>query len=137
MVEIPNFCVHADPRSTREIPEHTSFLSRHGAQIGGLQIFLVSKIFVVRPCNYCGLSMQINTCKTPHRTRRSWTCLFLRIWLAKPKTPNLSPMADDTITQGGIRGLGSPLYICDADRTIGFLKICTLNVQCSSHTVYS
>ena len=30
-----------------------------------------------------------------------------------PKTPNLSPMADDTITRGGIRGGGSPLYICD------------------------
>ena len=28
------------------------------------------------------------------------------------KTPNLSPMADGTITQGGIQGLGSPLYIC-------------------------
>ena len=32
----------------------------------------------------------------------------------KPKTPNLSPMADDAITRGGIRGLGSPLYICGA-----------------------
>ena len=29
-----------------------------------------------------------------------------------PKTLNLSPMADDAITWGGIRGLGSPLYIC-------------------------
>ena len=28
-----------------------------------------------------------------------------------PKTPNLSPMADDTITQGGIGGLGSHVYI--------------------------
>ena len=26
---------------------------------------------------------------------------------------NLSPMADDTITRGGIQGLGSPLYICE------------------------
>ena len=31
----------------------------------------------------------------------------------KPEDPNLSPMADDTITQGGIQGLGSPLYICE------------------------
>ena len=38
--------------------------------------------------------------------------LFLRVWLAKnPKTPNLSPMADDPITQGRIGGLGSPVYI--------------------------
>ena len=29
-----------------------------------------------------------------------------------PKTPNLSPMADNAITRGGIRGLGSPLDIC-------------------------
>ena len=26
--------------------------------------------------------------------------------------PQFEPMADDAITQGGIRGLGSPLYIC-------------------------
>ena len=31
-----------------------------------------------------------------------------------PNTPNLNPMAmaDDAITRGGIRGMGSPLYIC-------------------------
>ena len=29
-----------------------------------------------------------------------------------PKTPKLSPMADDAITQGGIEGLGSLVYIC-------------------------
>ena len=28
-------------------------------------------------------------------------------------TPNLSPMADDAITRGGVRGLGSLLYICN------------------------
>ena len=28
-----------------------------------------------------------------------------------PKIPNLSPMADDAITQGGIGSLGSPVYI--------------------------
>ena len=30
----------------------------------------------------------------------------------KSKYPQFEPMADDAITQGGIRGLGSPLYIC-------------------------
>ena len=32
----------------------------------------------------------------------------------KPENPQieLSPMADDTITQGGIGGLGSLVYIC-------------------------
>ena len=29
------------------------------------------------------------------------------------KTPNLSPMADDAITQCGIRGLGSPSFILE------------------------
>ena len=29
-----------------------------------------------------------------------------------PKTPKLSPMADDTMTRGGIGGLGSLVYIC-------------------------
>ena len=28
-----------------------------------------------------------------------------------PKTLNLNPMADDAFTQGGIGGLGSPVYI--------------------------
>ena len=38
--------------------------------------------------------------------------LFLHVWSAKnPKTPTLSPMADDAITRGSIRGLGSPVYI--------------------------
>ena len=30
------------------------------------------------------------------------------------KTPKLSPMADDAITQGCIGGLGSLVYICDS-----------------------
>ena len=30
------------------------------------------------------------------------------------KTPKLSPVADNAITWGGIRGLGSLMYICDA-----------------------
>ena len=29
-----------------------------------------------------------------------------------PKTPKLSPTADDAITRGGIGGLGSPVYVC-------------------------
>ena len=29
-----------------------------------------------------------------------------------PKTPNLNPMADDAVTWGGIRDLGTPLYSC-------------------------
>ena len=33
--------------------------------------------------------------------------------VGKKKTPNLSPMADDAITQGDIGGLASPVYICE------------------------
>ena len=42
--------------------------------------------------------------------------LFVRVSACvvgkNPNTPNLSPMADEAITQEGIRGLSSPLYIC-------------------------
>ena len=45
--------------------------------------------------------------------------LFFACLVGKnPETPNLSPMADDAITWGGMRGLGSPLYICGQDRDI-------------------
>ena len=36
------------PRYAREIPDPAPFLSWHGAQIGGLQVFPVNKIIVVR-----------------------------------------------------------------------------------------
>ena len=98
------------------MPEPAPFLSRHGAQIWGLWIFPVIEITVVRrvrmsPTSSCSLNMKINTSKTLHGVRRSWTHLFLRVgknW----KTPNLIPLADDAVTWGGIRGLGSPVYIC-------------------------
>ena len=53
----------------------------------------------------------------PHSTGKSSTHfvlhLFLCVWSGKnPKTPNMSPMADDAITQGGIQGLVSPVYNC-------------------------
>ena len=37
-----------------------------------------------------------------------FACLVGKI----PKTPKLSPMADNAITQGDIEGLGSLVYIC-------------------------
>ena len=95
---------------------------RHGAQIRGLRIFPEIKITVVRqvcmsPASmiYCCLSVKINTRKTPHGAQRSWKhlyCICFCICGGKnPKTPNLSPMADDAITRSGIGGLGSPVYI--------------------------
>ena len=57
----------------------------------------------------------MNMCKMRHGAQRSWTHLlcvcFCVCGRQNPYTPNLSPMADDAITQGGIQGLESPLYI--------------------------
>ena len=65
---------------------------------------------------YCGLSVKINTHKTPHGMRRLWThfvCVcFHACGRQNPEYSNLNPMDDDTITLGGNRGLGSPLYKC-------------------------
>ena len=62
---------------------------------------------------YCGLGEKINTSETPHGMRRSWTHFVSACVVGKNlNTSNLSPMADYAITRGGIRGLGSPLYIC-------------------------
>ena len=48
------------------------------------------------------------------RKDRGHICIvFVFAYLAdkNPKTLNLSPMANDAITRGGIGGLGSPVYI--------------------------
>ena len=48
------------------------------------------------------------------RTDRGRICIvlaFVCMVSKNPKTPNLSPMANDAITRGGL-GLGSPMYIC-------------------------
>ena len=63
-------------------------------------------------CIYSSLSMKINMCKTPHKD--CGRICFAFVVGKNPKTPNLSLMADDAITQDGIQGLGSPLYICAA-----------------------
>ena len=117
-----NFQCHL--RYTREIPEPASFLFLHGAQIGGLQVFpnqnnqCSSGAYVT--CIYCGLSMKIyHAYNTAQRAKIVDT--FVCVWGGvgrNPKTPDLSPMADDAITRGGgggggIRGLGSPLCICE------------------------
>ena len=114
------FC---DPlhRYTREIPEPALFWSRHGAQIGKSSGFscnqnYCSSLGAYVTCIYCGLSMKINTRKTPHNAWRSWTHLFcVCFWVCgwqTPEGPDLSPMTDSAITRDGIQGLGSPLYIC-------------------------
>ena len=57
-----------------EVPEPVPSLSQHGAQIGGIQVFSVIKITVIRQVHmYCGLSVKINKHEMLHGTRRSWT----------------------------------------------------------------
>ena len=104
-------------RYTREIPEPVQFLSLHGAQIMGICIFPAIKITVIRHVRmYYGFSVKINMCEMPHGAQRSRThfvCVcFSMCGRQNPNTPNLSPMADDSITQGSIQGLGSFLYTC-------------------------
>ena len=81
----------------------------------------VIKITVVRQvriitCIYFGLSVKMNTWKR-HTAHEDCGCICFAFVSAcvdskNPNTPNLSPIADDAITRGGNRGLGSPLYIC-------------------------
>ena len=44
--------------------------------------------------------------------------VFAYVVSKNPKTPNLSPMADNAITQDGIGGLGSPLCIYGHDNNV-------------------
>ena len=43
--------------------------------------------------------------------RICFSCVFACVLGKNLKTPNLSPMAVDAITRGGMGGLGSPLFI--------------------------
>ena len=86
--------------------------------------FLVIKITAVRQVR---MSLQLllseredKTCFKCHMAREDvcmhWFCFcFCVHGRQNPKTPKLSPMADDSITQGSIGGLGSLVYICDFD----------------------
>ena len=67
-------------------------------------------------CMHCPLSVKTDTRKTSHGLRGSWTHLlsnFSCVCMVNKnlKTPKLSSMADDAITQGGI-GLGFLVHIC-------------------------
>ena len=84
----------------------------HFVQTGGIRIFTIIKTTIV--CAgaylYCKLSVKTNMCKTQHGARRSWTHLFCICFCMcgqqNLNAPNLSPMADNVITRGTIRGLG-------------------------------
>ena len=82
-------------RYTREIPEPAPFLSQHGVQIGGTQVFPVIRISgssgAYITCIYCGLSRKMNTRKTPHDRWRSWTHLLcICFWVCGRQKPQLT-----------------------------------------------
>ena len=82
------------------------FLSLHGAQIRGIQVFPTIKITVIRQVGmYCGLSMKINMSETPtardDHGRILLTFVSACVVGKNRNTPNLSPMADNAITRGG------------------------------------
>ena len=68
---------------TREIPEPAPFLSWHAGKIGGLQVFPVIKITMVRQVHItyikyiCGLRVKKTIC----------VVLFLRVWSVKTRRP--------------------------------------------------
>ena len=65
---------------------------------------------------YCSLSVKINTCEKPHHSALEYSSARMckKIVGAFLKTSNWSSVADDTITQGGGKGAGSPFYICES-----------------------
>ena len=94
-------------RYTREIP---AWVSNWGPS--GFPVIVVRWI-------RCHLHLLWSECedKTLHGTQISWTplfCIFFCVCVCgwqKPKDLQCEPMTDDAITRGGIRRLGSPLYI--------------------------
>ena len=102
-----------DPRTC------ATFIPAWGSNWGSLG-FPVIKITAVHqvftsPASTAVWAWTWNTHKTPHGAQRSWTrwfCVFVSVVGKNPKTLNLSPVADNAITRGGIQDLGSPLYIC-------------------------
>ena len=93
-----------------------------GLNLGGLRFFPVIKIIVdrqVRKIIACTEGLAWKQSHAKSRTARedrkrifcfafSFTCVVRK----NPKTPKMSPMADDAITRGGKGSLVSPLYIC-------------------------
>ena len=76
-----------------EMRKPASFLSRHGAQSGGLWGFLVIKITAACCICHCIIlqsEREDKTRKMPHGAQRMYLvfCLLLRVVCKNPKTPN-------------------------------------------------
>ena len=72
-----------------------------------------SSCVCVSPASAAVLAWRLNMRKMPHKDRGRICIKFIFACVVgnNPKTPNLSPMADNPIARGDIGGLGSPVYI--------------------------
>ena len=88
--------MHHDHRYTREIPEPADESQIYNSMV--LKLFSHNQ----NNCGSRGLSLKINLVKRcmahEDRGRICFACVFACVIDKNPKTPNLSPMADDAIT---------------------------------------
>ena len=88
------------------------------AQFGGLWVFSVIKIIMVHQVHVLpactAIWTWIQTCvkRCAVREYHERICFAFALVCEVGKTPKLSPMAEDAITQGGIGSLVSLVYIC-------------------------
>ena len=72
-----------------EIPELTPSLSWHGAQIGGIRVFLKIKITTIHQvCVCCGLRKKIYMPKMPYGSKIVGAFVSACVWSAKAKYPH-------------------------------------------------
>ena len=99
---------------SRETPEPAPFLSQHG--VFGFFSFSSRCVWhLMAPASTAVWAWRWTHVKCHTMCNCGRICfafVFVCVESKNRKTPNLSSMADDVITRGGIRGLGSPLYIC-------------------------
>ena len=79
----------------------------------------------------CGLSVKINIGKKPAWCAKIMDAFFFFFCMCGLQIPDLSPMAEEAISQGGIRGLWSLLYICN------YYIITTQNFWCYIWNTFS
>ena len=118
-----------DHRYRSEITEPVLSLSRHGTPIGGIWVFVSTKVTVICQVRmYCFLSIRINTPEMPHGAQRSWMHLFAFVTaclVSKTQIPQigLELYGWQSHYTDSIGVLGSPLYICGWDTENIFFNI--------------
>ena len=84
-----------------EIPEPAPSLSWHGVQIGGSSCFLL--VILISAFRQVRMSLHVKRCMAREDCGSiGFAFVFCVCGRQNPKTPTLSPIADDEITQGSI-----------------------------------